>query len=538
MTSAPLLSVKNLHISFPLPGGGAFTAVNNVSFDLHRGQIVGVVGESGSGKSVTALSIMRLLAASARVTPTSKITFDGTDMLVATPAQLRALRGRRIGMIFQEPLTALNPLHTIEKQITECLTLHNPDLTATAIKTRLYELLDQVELEKLHDRLNAYPHELSGGQRQRVMIAMSLANNPDLLIADEPTTALDVTIQAEILALLKKLSRTRSMALMLITHDLGIVREMADRIIVMRQGSIVEQGDTAQIFDRPAHDYTRALIASFPKGVALPPSPASEIVLSAENLRVHFPRTKNIWGRATSWVRAVDGVSVRVRAGHTLGIVGESGSGKTTLALALLRLVDATGPIVFMGTRIDQMKSRQLRPLRAKMPIVFQDPFGSLSPRLSVGEIVGEGLAVHRSDLNKNAREEKIIAALKSVGLDPDTRHRYPHEFSGGQRQRIAIARALVLDPAVILLDEPTSALDVQVQAQIVDLLGTLQRERNLAYIFISHDLRVIRALAHDVIVMKDGIAVEQGGATQIFERPQSDYTRRLLNAALNLRSA
>lgn len=535
--ASPLLTVSHLNVHFKTPDG-SFHAVRDVSFDLHEKEIVAVVGESGSGKSVTALSILRLLPPSAFHDAGSAVTFAGTNMMNAAPHALRQIRGKRIGMIFQEPLTALNPLHTIGQQMTESITLHQPDLNKAQLRARINELLDMTELEKLADRLDAYPHELSGGQRQRVMIAMSLANDPDLLIADEPTTALDVTIQAEILALLKKLARERNMALLLITHDLGIVREMADRVIVMKNGAIVEQNTTENIFDAPTHDYTRLLINAHPKGMAEPALENTPVILSTENMRVHFPRTKNIWGRATSWVRAVDGITTQVCAGHTLGIVGESGSGKTTLALALLRLVEGNGPIVFMGTRIDTLSRRALRPLRAKMPIVFQDPFGSLSPRMSVGEIVGEGLSVHHRNLTQHQREEKIIAALKSVGLDPNTRHRYPHEFSGGQRQRISIARALVLDPSVILLDEPTSALDIQVQAQIVDLLKDLQRARGLAYIFISHDLRVIRALAHDLIVMRDGVAVEQGKAADIFTNPQTDYTRRLLNAALNLKTA
>lgn len=532
----PLLSVAHLSVTFHGPGGD-FAAVRDISFQVKRGEIVGIVGESGSGKSLTALSILRLLPPGATHPKETRLLFDGEDILTLPQDALYHLRGRRIGMIFQEPLTALNPLHTIGAQIAESIRLHRPNLSPRELQTRIHDLLAMTELEKLADRLGAYPHELSGGQRQRVMIAMALANDPDLLIADEPTTALDVTIQAEILGLLKELARTKGLALLLITHDLGIVRDMANRVIVMKAGQIIEQGPTDQIFTAPQADYTRALIASDPRGAQDPANKDAEILLSGQNICVHFPRTKNLWGRATSFVRAVDGVTLDIRAGQTLGIVGESGSGKTTLALALLRLVPGTGPVVFMGTRVDTARMRDLRPLRAKMPIVFQDPYGALSPRLSVGEIIGEGLSVHRRDLSRPAREEKIIHAVSSVGLDPDTRHRYPHEFSGGQRQRIAIARALVLDPALIVLDEPTSALDVQVQAQIVTLLKDLQRARNLAYLFISHDLRVIRALSHHVIVMKDGRAVEQGPAADIFDRPQTAYTKKLLSAALHLKA-
>jgi microcin C transport system ATP-binding protein len=534
--TTPILSIKNLDVSFATPGG-PFAAVKNVSFDIHRGECVAVVGESGSGKSVTALSVLQLLSPSARYGAGSSITFNGTEMVGANTATLQSIRGAKIGMIFQEPLTSLNPLHTIERQITESIRIHQPHLNAAQTRVRLMELLDQVELETLAHRLNAYPHELSGGQRQRVMIAIALANTPDLLIADEPTTALDVTIQAEILSLIHTLKTRHNMAIMMITHDLTIVEKMSDRVIVMQNGSVVEQAVTTTLFTAPQHPYTKNLLNAHPKGDVAPAPTGTKTVLTADHMHVRFPRAKNWFGKPTSFVHAVNDVSVSLNAGHTLGVVGESGSGKTTLALALLRLTPADGPVVFMGTRIDKLSRAALRPLRAKLQIVFQDPFGSLSPRMTVGDIVGEGLAVHAPHLSRAERDEKIITALHRVGLDPATRHRYPHEFSGGQRQRISIARAVVLEPAVVVLDEPTSALDVQVQAQIVDLLRTLQRDLGLAYIFITHDLRVMRALAHHVMVMKDGCVVEQGPATDVFTSPTHPYTKRLLNAALNLKA-
>lgn len=537
-TPAPLVSIRHLHIDFPVPGGRVFTAVSDSSFDIHRGETFALVGESGSGKSVTALAIPQLLSANAQCGPNTSILFDEVEMTRASEHKLRGFRGKKIGMIFQEPLTALNPLHTIERQMAEAIRIHNPTLPRSDVRARLYELLDAVELDKLKDRLGAYPHELSGGQRQRVMIAMAIANNPDLLIADEPTTALDVTVQAEILKLLDTLKRQHNMALLLITHDLSIVEKMADRVAVMQRGQIVEQNTARELFANPTHEYTRQLLNAHPKGHPTDTKNDAAVVLTADHLRVSFPRAKNFWGKPTAFVDAVRGVNVNLRAGHTLGIVGESGSGKTTLALALMRLVPSTGPIVLLGQRIDEIPARALRPLRARLQMVFQDPFGSLSPRMSVGEIVGEGLSVHQPHLKASEREAKIIAALQAVQLDPETRHRYPHEFSGGQRQRISIARALVLQPAVILLDEPTSALDVQVQAQIVELLKQLQRDLGLTYVFISHDLRVVRALAHELIVMKDGDVVEQGPAGPIFAAPQTAYTRQLLDAALNLKAA
>ncbi|MDB5491045.1 MAG: Oligopeptide transport system permease protein OppB [Micavibrio sp.] len=530
-----LLKINNLHVSFR----GA-EVVHGVSFDIKKGETLALVGESGSGKSVTALSILQLLPyPGAAHAPGSSIRFDGQEVVGADEKTMRKIRGARVGIIFQEPMTSLNPLHSIERQIAESLILHQ-HLTAAQARARVLELLDLVGLPQLKDRLNAYPHQLSGGQRQRVMIAMALCNNPDLLIADEPTTALDVTVQAQILDLLRDLKTRLNMALLLITHDLSIVEKMADRICVMKNGDIVEQGVTSDVFSAPENDYTKMLLNASPK--SLPPATAANItaapILTATDIRVHFPRDKNFFGKTSSWVRAVDGVSLAAQPGKTIGIVGESGSGKTTLGLALLRLAPLTsGTISFKGKDISAFSRTEMRPLREEMQIVFQDPYGALSPRMSVGEIIGEGLDIHRRDLSQSARDDLVIQALRDVHLDPASRHRYPHEFSGGQRQRIAIARAMVLQPKFMILDEPTSALDVSVQAQIVDLLRELQDKHNLAYIFISHDLRVIRAMAHDLIVMKDGKVIEQGKAADIFAAPQTDYTRTLLEAALNLKA-
>ena len=498
-----------------------------------------LVGESGSGKSVTALSILQLLPYPlASHGNDSSILFDNQQMVGAPEKTLRTIRGHRVGMIFQEPMTSLNPLHSIERQIAETLTLHQ-DMNKNAARDRVCELLDLVGLPQLKDRLGAYPHELSGGQRQRVMIAMALANNPDLLIADEPTTALDVTIQAQILELLNDLKKRLNMALLLITHDLSIVEKMADRVCVMKNGDIVEQEDAKALLSGPKHDYTKMLLAT---RLVEPPQKKESgeklnHLLEATDIKVHFPHNKNFFGKTSSWVKAVDGVSLTATQGRTIGIVGESGSGKTTLGLALLRLASSTGKIIFDGQDISGLTRTQMRPLREDIQIVFQDPYGSLSPRMSVGQIIAEGLDIHKPELSKAEREDRVIQVLKDVRLDPETRHRYPHEFSGGQRQRISIARALVLQPRLMILDEPTSALDVSVQAQIVDLLRDLQNHYNLAYLFISHDLRVIRAMAHDLIVMKDGKVVEQGAAADIFENPQSDYTKTLLDAALNLKT-
>ena len=529
-----LLDIRNLGVTFQMPSG-AVEAVKGVSFSIDKGESVALVGESGSGKSVTALSVLQLLPYPlARHPKGSSIRFRGDELVGAPEPRLRDVRGNMVSMIFQEPMTSLNPLHTVEKQINETLILHE-GLTRDAARRRTLELLDLVGIKDAVQRLSAYPHELSGGQRQRVMIAMALANKPDLLIADEPTTALDVTIQAQILKLLKDLQRQLGMALLLITHDLGIVRKMADRIHVMTGGEIVESGSAAEIFERPQHPYTQKLLAAEPKGDPIKPLPDAPTVMEGEAVKVYFPIKKGVLKRTVDHVKAVDGISVRVREGHTIGIVGESGSGKTTLGLALLRLISSQGDIRFNGEPIQGLTSKTLRPLRREMQVVFQDPFGSLSPRLSIGQIVEEGLKVHGLGGNAAGREALIVEALQEVDLDPDSRHRYPHEFSGGQRQRIAIARAMVLKPRFLVLDEPTSALDMSVQAQIVDLLRELQNRHNLAYMFISHDLKVVRALADEVIVMRAGRVVEQGPAEQIFLAPTEAYTQALMKAAFEL---
>jgi microcin C transport system ATP-binding protein len=483
------------------------------------------------------LSILQLLPYPQAHHPAGSIRFGDIELLGADELTLRNVRGNRIAMIFQEPMTSLNPLHTVERQVSESLILHK-GMNRKAARARTEELLELVGLGGGGGRcgmLGAYPHELSGGQRQRVMIAMALANEPDVLIADEPTTALDVTIQAQILALLKELRQRFKMSLLLITHDLGIVRKMADRVCVMSRGQIVEQAETARLFSAPEHPYTCQLLAAEPKGRPIPVTGPAEEVLRAEGIKVHFPIRAGLLRRTVDHVKAVDGVSLTVRAGRTVGVVGESGSGKSTLGLALLRLIRGEGQINFAGNDLQELSPARLRPLRREMQIVFQDPFGSLSPRLSVGEIVAEGLRIHRLARDRAEREQRIAAALEEVGLDPETRHRYPHEFSGGQRQRIAIARSLILKPRFLVLDEPTSALDVSVQAQIVDLLRSLQQRHNLAYLFISHDLRVVRALADEVIVMKAGKVIEQGAAEALFSAPQTPYTRALIAAALNL---
>ena len=532
----PLLQVRNLGVRFQMPGD-AIDAVKNVGFEIAKGETVALVGESGSGKSVTALSILQLLPYPlARHPEGSSIMFDGQELIGADVKLLRKVRGDQISMIFQEPMTSLNPLHTVEKQINETLFLHK-GMNKDQARQRTLELLKLVGIPDAVKRLAAFPHELSGGQRQRVMIAMALANEPDLLIADEPTTALDVTIQAQILKLLKDLQQQFGMAMLMITHDLGIVRKMADRVCVMTEGEIVEQGDEEQIFEHPQHPYTRRLLAAEPKGRPIGGAADAPVVMQGDDLKVYFPIKKGILKRTVDHVRAVDGISVTVRAGHTVGVVGESGSGKTTLGLALLRLLSSQGAIRFDGNAIQGLGYKDLRPLRRSMQIVFQDPYGSLSPRLSISQIVAEGLKIHDLGGNEAEREALIVAALEEVGLDPESRHRYPHEFSGGQRQRIAIARAMVLKPRFVVLDEPTSALDMSVQAQIVDLLRELQQRHRLAYLFISHDLKVVRALADEVIVMRDGKVVEQGSAARIFDAPEADYTKALMKAAFELES-
>jgi microcin C transport system ATP-binding protein len=530
----PLLVVDDLSVAF-VSGNETVEAVRGVSLDIHRGETVALVGESGSGKSVTALSILQLLPyPTATHGPDSSIKFDGNEMIGAPPALLRRIRGGRIAMIFQEPMTSLNPLHTLEKQIAETLFLHK-HMSAEAARARTLELLHLVGLADAESRLGAYPLQLSGGQRQRVIIAMALANEPDLLIADEPTTALDVTIQAQILKLLKDLQSRFGMALLLITHDLGIVRKMAGRVCVMTEGRIVETGPTEAVFTAPRHDYTRHLLAAEPKGTPQIADSPPPVVLTGDAIKVWFPIKAGVLRRTIGHVKAVDGVSVIVREGETVGIVGESGSGKTTLGLALLRLLDSEGRIVYDGTQLDALSSARMRPLRRQLQIVFQDPFSSLSPRLSVAQIVEEGLTVHRIGGTPAERRALIDEVLREVGLDPESAERYPHEFSGGQRQRIAIARALVLKPRFIVLDEPTSALDMSVQAQIVELLRDLQQRHRLAYLFISHDLRVVRALASHVIVLKDGKVMEAGPAGRIFKAPREPYTKALMAAAFNL---
>ncbi|WP_375593312.1 ABC transporter ATP-binding protein [Algihabitans albus] len=533
-TEGPLLQVADLSAAFRTPGR-TLKAVDRVSFTLDKGETLALVGESGSGKSVTALSLLQLLPYPlASHAEGSSVKYRGEELMGASDRRLRQIRGNEISMVFQEPMTSLNPLHSVLKQVSEVLLLHK-GMTKEQARSRTLELLHLVGIREPERRLSAYPHELSGGQRQRVMIAMALANDPDILIADEPTTALDVTIQAQILKLLKELQQQLGMAVLLITHDLGIVRKVADRVCVMTGGRIVEQGPVRALFETPQHAYTQKLLAAEPKGNPLRAAPDAPVVLQGSGVKVHFPIKKGVLRRAVDYVRAVDGIDVTVREGHTLGVVGESGSGKTTLGLALLRLISSQGRIVFEGRAIEDLRSKALRPLRREMQVVFQDPYGSLSPRLSIGDIVGEGLRIHEPEEAGEVREGRIIAALEEVGIDPAARHRYPHEFSGGQRQRIAIARAMVLKPRFVVLDEPTSALDMSVQAQIVDLLRDLQEKHKLAYLFISHDLKVVRALADEVLVVKDGKVVEQGAAEQIFDAPREAYTQALMKAAFEL---
>ncbi|MER9729071.1 ABC transporter ATP-binding protein [Mesorhizobium sp. M0217] len=531
-----LLSVRDLSVAFT-QGGNESTAVDHISFDLAKGETVALVGESGSGKSVSALSVLKLLPYPTASHPSGKILFQGADLLAMNEKQLRSVRGNKITMIFQEPMTSLNPLHTIEQQIVEILALHQ-GMGDRQAKARTLALLNEVGIREPEKRLNAYPHQLSGGQRQRVMIAMALANEPELLIADEPTTALDVTVQAQILELLAGLKSRKGMSMLFITHDLGIVRKIADRVCVMTKGKIVETGPTRDIFANPQHAYTKHLLAAEPKGKPPATNDAAKPVMTGKDIKVWFPIKKGFFRTTVDNVKAVDGIDVTVRAGQTLGVVGESGSGKTTLGLALARMISSTGTIQFNGSDINQLSFNAMRPLRRELQIVFQDPFGSLSPRMSVSEIIEEGLKIHEPKLSPDQRDDKVVAVLKEVGLDPATRNRYPHEFSGGQRQRVAIARAMVLNPRFVMLDEPTSALDMSVQAQVVDLLRNLQARHDLAYLFISHDLKVIRALANDVIVMRNGKIVEAGPSEQIFERPQTDYTKALISAAFKIETA
>jgi microcin C transport system ATP-binding protein len=530
--SSPLLQVESLSVVFGAPGNRP--AVKDVSFSVDQGQTIALVGESGSGKSVTALSIMQLLPYPFASHPSGSILYRGEQLMGAGPSVMRAVRGNEISMIFQEPMTSLNPLHTVDKQIAESLRLHK-GLSGDKARSRVLELLDQVGIRDAAQRLGAYPHELSGGQRQRVMIAMALANEPDLLIADEPTTALDVTIQAQILALLKQLQSDLGMAMILITHDLGVVRKMADTIHVMKDGEVVEYGSRDDVFQRATHPYTQHLLSAepSPKSERKTDSPAE--VISGRDIRVWFPIKTGLFGRVSSYVKACDGIDVAVHAGRTVGVVGESGSGKTTLGLALMRLISSKGEIRFRGNPIHVLNNRDMQAYRNQMQIVFQDPFGSLSPRLSVLQIVEEGLRVHERGLSAQERLTQVSRVLEEVGLSSDSLHRFPHEFSGGQRQRIAIARAMVLKPSLVVLDEPTSALDMSVQAQIVDLLSELQARHQLAYLFISHDLKVVRALSDEIIVMRRGKVVESGDAEQIVTAPRTDYTRALMSAAFDL---
>jgi microcin C transport system ATP-binding protein len=534
--SDPLLSIRDLSVAFR-HGGRETLCVDRVSFDVGEGETVALVGESGSGKSVTALSILKLLPYPAARHPSGAIAFKGRNLLALPERDMQGVRGDDITIVFQEPLSSLNPLHTIEKQIGEILLLHR-GLTGAPARARTIEVLGQVGIPDPQARLKSYPHQLSGGQRQRVMIAMALANEPDLLIADEPTTALDVTVQAQILKLLNDIQKRLGMSLLFITHDLGIVRKIAQKVCVMKEGRIVEQGEVERVFSAPAHPYTRALLAAEPKPDPAPPQPGAPLLLETNDLKVWFPIRRGVLRKTVGHIKAVDGVSIALRKGETLGVVGESGSGKTTLGLALLRLISSDGPIVFMGNTLQGLRFRQMRPFRRDMQIVFQDPYGSLSPRLSVADIIKEGLKVHHRRMPERECDERVVQALADVGLDPQTRFRFPHEFSGGQRQRIAVARAVVLEPTFIVLDEPTSALDMLIQSQMVDLFRDLQKRHNLTYLFISHDLRVVAALASRLLVMRAGKVVEAGEAANLFRHPQTDYTRALFAAAFNLEAA
>jgi microcin C transport system ATP-binding protein len=536
MSVPPLLSVKDLSIAFT-QAGRTTLAVDRISFDVKPRETVALVGESGSGKSVTAMSVMKLLPYPAASHPSGTIHFKGKELLAMPDHGMRRIRGNDITIIFQEPMTSLNPLQTIERQIREILELH-AGLRGDGAKKRVVELLTQVGIPDPAGRLQSYPHQLSGGQRQRVMIAMALANEPELLIADEPTTALDVTVQAQILKLLKDLQSRLGMAMLFITHDLGIVRKIADRVCVMNQGKIVEQGEVKRVFAKPEHSYTRALLSAEPTPDPAPLQPTEPVMVKTDDLKVWFPIKRGILRSTVGHIKAVDGVSIEVRKGETLGIVGESGSGKTTLGLAILRLISSEGPIVFMGKEVQDLTFKEMRPYRHAMQVVFQDPYGSLSPRMSVADIIEEGLQVHHPDVPSQERQAMVVRALTDVGLDPDTRFRYPHEFSGGQRQRIAVARAIVLQPKFVVLDEPTSALDMLIQCQICDLLRNLQKRLGLTYLFISHDLKVVAALASRLIVMRNGQIVEEGPAKELFGNPKTDYTRALFAAAFDLETA
>ena len=525
--SKTVLDVENLRVAFR-QDGDTIHAVKGVSFKVHKGETVAIVGESGSGKSVTALSTVQLLGDSAVMA--GSIKYLGEEMVGADEPALRRVRGNDISFIFQEPMTSLNPLHTLEKQLAESIELHQ-GLRGAAVRERIIQLLNRVGIRDAESRLGAYPHQLSGGQRQRVMIAMALANGPELLIADEPTTALDVTIQAQILDLLADLKRDEGMSMLFITHDLTIVRKIADRVCVMKDGMIVETGPTAEIFANPQHPYTQKLLAAESGGMPAPVPENAPIVLETDGAKIWFPIHRGLLKRTVGHIKAVNQATLTVRAGETLGVVGESGSGKTTLALAVMRLIRSEGRITFQGTDIHHLSQRQMRPLRSEMQIVFQDPYGSLSPRMTVAEIISEGLGVHGVQSGRDVRD-MVGEIMGEVGLDPSLMDRYPHEFSGGQRQRVAIARAMILRPKLLILDEPTSALDMTVQVQIVHLLRELQQKYGLAYLFISHDLKVVRALSHKVMVMKQGDVVEAGDANMIFDAPQTDYTRALMTAA------
>lgn len=529
-----LLEVKNLSVSFKTHKADVH-AVQGVSFNIRKGELLALVGESGSGKSTVAMSILQLLPYPTAYHPAgSSVTFEGNELIGAPESALRAIRGNRISMIFQEPMSALNPLHNIYKQISEVLFLHQPSLKRTDAEAQVKQLLDDVGLPHIKERLNAMPHQLSGGERQRVMIAMAMANKPDVLIADEPTTALDVTVQSQILKLLKELQKKSQMAILLITHDLTIVRKVADRVAVMQQGKIVESAETEPLFQSPQHPYTQKLLGSEPSGEALAVKGNPPAIMRCENLVVKYPSNKPLFPWNQEYNKAVKGISIDIPEGTTIGIVGESGSGKSTLGFSLLRLIRSEGPIIFLGERIDDRNTDAMRPLRSKLQLVFQDPYSSLNPRMTVAQIIGEGLDVHNIGKDKAEREQMIVDILQEVGLPAEAKDRYPHEFSGGQRQRISIARAMILKPQFIVLDEPTSALDLSVQAQIIDLLRDFQQKYGLSYMFISHDLRVVKALSHYVVVMKKGEIVEEGTAKEIFDAPQSDYTQSLINAAFS----